>query len=76
MGYYIAYLAMVSEAKLEMKVKKRRNDFDEELTVIKFSLKNSKIEDKEFSFISEDEFIYKGELYDMTSSEVKEVSFT
>lgn len=72
MGYYIAYLALKSEAKMEMKLKKRRADFDEELTVIKLSLKNGDIDDKEFSFISEDEFIYKGEMYDMTGSEIKD----
>ena len=73
MGYYIAYLALISEAKDEMQSKiSESGDPDDEITMVKLSYNNGAISESDFSFVSEDEFIYKGEMYDLVRSEVKD----
>ena len=72
MGYYLAYLAMVQDTKHEMKEAVKENDEDEGLVVIKLPYKDGKIREKDFELVDEDEFMYRGQMFDIARTEIKD----
>ncbi len=71
LGYYFVYLGMIIQAKAEMKEKIDDSDYEKELITMVFDVSNGVILDKGIDFKNEDEFEYKGEMYDVVSSETK-----
>ena len=72
LGYYLVYLGLIYEAKSEMSERIEGSDFGKELTTLVFSIENGNISDKDIDFKNEDEFEYKGEMYDVVKSETRD----
>ena len=70
LGYYFAYRIMIQEAKEDMRTFINDKDNDEEFVTIVLPYCNGDITDKDFAFVDEDEFIYKGHMFDVASSEI------
>jgi len=77
MGYYVAYLAMLQELKNEMRSSIHNADQDENITIIKLPYIDGKIADNDLEFVDEDEFSYRGQMYDVQRTEINgnEISF-
>jgi hypothetical protein len=71
LGYYLVYLGLVIQAKAEMREKIEGSDIEKDLITMVFDINNGEISDKGMDFKNEDEFEYKGGMYDVVSSETK-----
>jgi hypothetical protein len=67
-GYYMGFLCMKYSIKSEIYTRAINNQNDDELTLIKIPIKNQKSLD--FKLIEDNEFIYKGEYYDVVKKKV------
>lgn len=71
-GYYVAYIALIVKAKEEMRSFIENSEDYSQMTRLVFHFENGDIKDKDFSFMDEDEFEYKGNMYDVVKSEIKD----
>ena len=70
LGYYFAYRIMIQDAKEDMRSFIAEKENEEEFVTIVLPCSNGDIADKDFAFVDEDEFIYKGHMFDVASSEI------
>ncbi len=71
MGYYFVYLTMLSDVKQEMRSSLVSGKIDDEITVLKFDYSKGQVTDKDFELIEDDEFKYKGEMYDVKNTVIQ-----
>jgi len=71
LGYYFAYRFMIQDVKDEMKYLISENAESGHETLIKLPYRNGQVSDTNFVFQDENEFIYKGDLYDIARSEIQ-----
>jgi hypothetical protein len=72
MGYYFVYLAMLSDVKNEMRTSLNSGEKDEDIQVLKFDYSSGQVTDKDFELVEDDEFKYKGEMYDVEEAVIKD----
>jgi hypothetical protein len=68
-GYFPAFYTMQQNVKREMRSALRIRQNRNELTTLSFALQNGKVNDADFEQLEEDEFSYKGEMYDVVRTE-------
>jgi len=62
---------MILEAKQEMKDIIKDSKTGDDIVLIKLNYSNGNVDDKEFEFLDENEFLYQGQMFDISSSEVR-----
>ena len=69
-GYYALFIVLIENAKEDMKEELKNTPDKKELTLLRLPYSEGNVKDKDFELINEDEFSYKGKMYDIAKTEI------